>query len=248
MTIQPLRIVSVLSASFLLGVSTLVAAIPAKGPNENPEKGKETAVAAGIALLGQAGELVKYARDYESPAAMLAAVDMIRRVRLAADPAGLGTKVAEADTVVDNAESKGKTLAPSFDPKALLIEARAWAANDARLTEIIDMELARPIATASGTLGATGGRKGATSRVEARSTDTYEITFRGGELARIAVVGDGDTDLDLFVYDEDGYLIVKDDDDTDTCIVQWTPRWTGKFSIKIKNLGRVYNAYEIATN
>ena len=60
--------------------------------------------------------------------------------------------------------------------------------------------------------------------------------------------GDGDTDLDLFIYDENGNLIDSDDDDTDYCVCSWRPRWTGKFYIRIKNLGRISNAYTIRTN
>ena len=36
--------------------------------------------------------------------------------------------------------------------------------------------------------------------------DLYKIAFRGGEVARAAVSGDGDTRLDLYVYDENGNL------------------------------------------
>lgn len=82
-------------------------------------------------------------------------------------------------------------------------------------------------------------------RVEARKTDVYKKTFASGVEVVIAVRGDGDTDLDLFVYDENGNLIEKDDDATDRCIVSFTPKWTGSFTIKIKNLGNVYNSYRI---
>ncbi len=38
-----------------------------------------------------------------------------------------------------------------------------------------------------------------TTVVEARGSVTYHITFWGNEQARVAIVGDGDTDLDVFV-------------------------------------------------
>ena len=61
-------------------------------------------------------------------------------------------------------------------------------------------------------------------------------------------MGDGDTDLDLYVYDENGNLIDKDIDSTDTMLCMWTPKWTGEFIIKIKNLGSVRNYYTLWTN
>jgi hypothetical protein len=67
-------------------------------------------------------------------------------------------------------------------------------------------------------------------------------------LAEVAVIGDGDTDLDLYIEDEFGNIIVRDLDYTDRTYVQWTPRWTGAYKVKIRNLGRVYNQYTLLTN
>ena len=85
-------------------------------------------------------------------------------------------------------------------------------------------------------------------RVNAYSSNRYKFTFLGGEKAEILVWGDGDTDLDLFVYDSAGNLIVKDIGYTDTCYVQWTPSRTETFTIEIKNLGNVWNAYRLEIN
>lgn len=82
-------------------------------------------------------------------------------------------------------------------------------------------------------------------RVKANSTDIYTQKFYGGESVAILVEGDGDTDLDLFIYDENGNLIVSDTDEGDTCIAAFTPKWTGTFTIKIMNLGSVYNNYTL---
>lgn len=79
--------------------------------------------------------------------------------------------------------------------------------------------------------------------VNAYTTDTYTVTFKGGEEATVLVSGDGDTDLDLYIYDENGNLIESDTDSLDTMLCSWTPKWTGKFKIKIKNLGSVKNYY-----
>jgi hypothetical protein len=97
-------------------------------------------------------------------------------------------------------------------------------------------------------VGRVGGPGRKVTSVKARATDTYTITFRGGEQASILVNGDGDTDLDLYVYDENGNLVASDADATDTCLCQWTPRWTGQFTVKVRNRGSVYNRYVLVTN
>lgn len=84
--------------------------------------------------------------------------------------------------------------------------------------------------------------------VKPLTTDVYHLTFRGGELARVGVVGDGKTDIDLYIYDENNNLIASDDDNTSTCIAEWTPRWTGSFTVKIRNRGRLSSSYALLTN
>lgn len=79
-------------------------------------------------------------------------------------------------------------------------------------------------------------------KVEAHSTDRYSERFYAGESVYIYVRGDGDTDLDLYVYDENGNLIDSDTDLGDTCLCTFTPKWTGRFTIKVKNLGSVYSS------
>ncbi|GMO11583.1 MAG: hypothetical protein Ta2D_13740 [Rickettsiales bacterium] len=62
------------------------------------------------------------------------------------------------------------------------------------------------------------------------------------------VSGDGDTDLDLYIYDANGNLIEYDENYSDDCYVSWVPKWTGSYTIRIVNRGRVYNRFIIATN
>src|ERR1700719_2179133 len=69
-----------------------------KGPNVSPEKGKE-GNAASVSLLSQAGALVHYARENESPLAMLTAVQILERVHVkeAADKTKPETKKSGTD-------------------------------------------------------------------------------------------------------------------------------------------------------
>lgn len=83
-------------------------------------------------------------------------------------------------------------------------------------------------------------------QVSAYSTDVFTVTFRGNEAATVIISGDGDTDLDLFVYDEFGNLVGSDTDGSDDCVVRFWPGWTRTYRIEVRNLGAVYNRYEIA--
>lgn len=97
-------------------------------------------------------------------------------------------------------------------------------------------------------MGATGGGIQTTRTVDAFTTNSYTIHFLGGRLAEVVVIGDGDTDLDVYVYDENGHLIAQDLGMTDNCYVSWTPRWSGTFTVKVRNRGGVYNRFLLLTN
>ena len=84
--------------------------------------------------------------------------------------------------------------------------------------------------------------------VNAYSNVRYTTTFFGGDMAEVIIDGDNDTDLDLFIYDENGNLVASDTDELDYCICRWTPRWTGEFTVVVQNLGSVYNEFSIETN
>jgi hypothetical protein len=90
-----------------------------------------------------------------------------------------------------------------------------------------------------------GGLVGA-DIVPARSTMTYTVFLNGGEPTRVIVSGDGDTDLDLYVNDQNGVCVAQDTDYTDDCIAMFVPRWSGYFTIRVVNLGNVYNEFDIA--
>ena len=80
-------------------------------------------------------------------------------------------------------------------------------------------------------------------RVEAFSSRTFTMDCSRGETTEIGIVGDGDNDLDLYVYDQDGRLLAYDEDSTDRCYVRWTARAAGRYLVKVVNRGRVYSEF-----
>lgn len=189
-----------------------------------------------LAAVRVANDLAKYGYEAESASALIEAANIL---------AGVPTQALEAtkeNTGVANPTKDEKSLTV----ESLLADAKDFAAGDETLLAMVakveqkyQPELTR---------GRVGGPATDYDRVEARSYVQYYITFRGGEFAEVAVVGDGDTDLDLYIYDENGNLIDSDIDYTDACYCSFVPSWTGSFRVKIVNRGSVYNRYTLITN
>ena len=89
---------------------------------------------------------------------------------------------------------------------------------------------------------AAAAQNGTTSRVRAFQTDSWTVWVSAGH-HEVLVSGDGDTDLDLFVYNSAGRLLDSDDDNTDFCVTSFYMPRAGYITIRIRNLGEVYNEY-----
>lgn len=187
--------------------------------------------------LRVAAELSKYGYANNDALSLIQAARLSKRAGFTLED----RKKDEVEEMRPAPEPEKKGGQVSLDPAKLLADAKAMADNDGVLLALIDD-------VNSNVRGAVGGPRYASSRVNAGSTDIYNISFKAGELAMVIVVGDGDTDLDLYVYDNNGNLIDSDTDYSDDCVCTWTPRWTGNFRVKIVNRGRVYNSYVLRTN
>lgn len=84
-------------------------------------------------------------------------------------------------------------------------------------------------------------------RVLAFDTDTWRVWAPAGQ-TRVVVNGDGDTDLDCWVYDRYGNLLGSDTDATDLCVISFRNPNSGTLTIRIRNLGSVYNEYDLTVD
>jgi len=82
------------------------------------------------------------------------------------------------------------------------------------------------------------------SSVLAFHTDTWRVWTSAGD-HRVVVRGDGDTDLDCYVYDRFGNLLDADTDGTDFCVIDIYNPSSGNLTIRVLNLGSVYNEYTL---
>ena len=208
-----------------------VTAFAAEGSNIDSEvKAAPDEAAMAVSRHALADELIAYGD---------AAKDAVALVVAAKIKAEHPISVKEGDEKGGEPKSTGTDASVS----AVLARASEMAQGDAAVLAMIED------VKATGARGYINGALCHDDRILSRDTDVYEdLVFEGGEYAHIALRGDGDTDLDLKVYDENGNEIDTSTGSTDREAVSFTPRWTGPFRIEIKNYGRVYNDYTLCLN
>src|SRR5687767_171535 len=71
--------------------------------------------------------------------------------------------------------------------------------------------------------GALGGAQRFRNQVVLEDgAEVYQVRFRGGELAEVMAEGDGD--IDLYIYDEQGRLVAEDDLDDFLPVCRFRPQ------------------------
>jgi hypothetical protein len=220
----------------LTGCASTGGSKEAEAAAPKPEK-LETPVSEGIAAIQVAYSLARYGYSNYSASALIEAAEILAQTQ---------TQPLDAEgEAKGGAGGPAETAHPEFTPVNLLADARNFAAGDTALLEWAD----KVESSAGGqTRGAVGGPREGISSVVGGDSMIYKLPFRAGEPATVFVSGDGSTDLDLYVYDENGNLIGYDEDYSDDAIVRWNPRWTGSFIIEVKNQGRKLNQFVIVTD
>jgi len=85
-------------------------------------------------------------------------------------------------------------------------------------------------------------------QIDARGTYGFDVEARGGEVLRVAAIGDGDTNIDMSVHDADGALLCEDGfgDHYPVCTVSRAR--PGKMRVDIVNRGSVWTKVQILSN
>jgi hypothetical protein len=190
-----------------------------------------------IEYMTLARQMVQYGYEKEQ------ALPLISAAQILIDLSAGALKVENTKRGEGEGGSK-ESVDISLDVQNLLTDAEALSKNDKNLTGLIK-SLREQTAASRGRVGGPGY---VIDKVEAGQANIHEVSFTGGEAAEVAVVGDGSTDLDLYIMDENGNLIVMDEAPTDNCYVLWKPTWTGIFYITVLNRGNVWNQYALVTN
>jgi len=191
-------------------------------------------------------KLVAWGRTNSSPEALLAAAGMLSK-----GPLTYVEMEKAVSSIADSATTQGTSDKPrpgQISVEALLDEAEKMA-SEQKLKH-----LARHIAKDGDRLlpatsrGAVGGPQIHSDRLLSRSSHSYQFTFQGRKKASVAVVGDGETDLDMYIYDEAGKLVGLSDTGWDDELMYWKVNAATKYRVEVRNVGSVYNDYTIITN
>lgn len=221
----------------VLATTALVAlSLPAfaedKGPNVNTTA---TGTKGGVATLALAQDL------YALGLANKDALTVLTAAKLAAS--------VDVKEVEQKKETKGEAKADQpdgvdapVDAATMLASAKELAGEDETLVGLIeDVE-------AEGSRGRIGGASSTLSRLPAGQSDVWEIPFYGDSYAEIAVLGDGDANLDVLVTDENGNTICYDVSWSDKVYCDFVPSWNGYFYVTVQNNGGSRNSYYLMTN
>ena len=104
------------------------------------------------------------------------------------------------------------------------------------------------ITASAANAGSSDGVTCDTEVVSARSVDVYYERFEGARAAIVGISGDGDTDLDLYIYDLAGNLVASSDGWSDDEVASWVPSYTQTYKIRVVNRGYLSNLYAICVN
>lgn len=192
-----------------------------------------------LAAVKLANELLRYGYENQSTLALLDALQIFSE-----NPTQALNATKQGDAV-DETKNDGKKAKVSFDYDSVLADAKAFADGDPNLLALIDNIDAEAKGAQRGNIN---GPSRDYSSVNGKSHVDYTASFVADQLAEVLVSGDGDTDLDLYVYDSNNNLIASDTDYSDDCYVRWVPAWSGRYTIRIVNRGPVYNRFVILTN
>lgn len=240
-----LNAVGVAIGTLVLGMGVALAQAPAAAPAASaPAAGAKKAAnvdakgakassasATAVEAIAAAEAMVRYGDAAKDPLALIAAAKVLKAT------AGADSKAERTGGKAGDAKNKPDTT--SVD--AILARAKGLANGRQDIIALAD-DVAK-----EGTRGAIDGPGIARTVVRSREVDSFRVVFRGGEPARVYVKGDGDSDLDLYIYDQYGNRICSDVDGTDEMYCAWMPRETGPFTIRVRNLG-IANQYVIRHN
>ena len=185
----------------------------------DPNKPKADKVTRGVARLGLAYNLIAYGREAKSPEALILAAKI------------LGTTPTRPGDDKFKQEEGLEVKTFDLSPAKLIAEAKEMSDND-DVTALAN-SASRQISERS--RGELDGPREHQGGVRPNGVATWNGVFRGGELASVTVAGYGNADLDLYIYDDRGFLITQDSspDYNPTCT--WRPIYTGKFLMKVVN-------------
>lgn len=230
----------VAAAALLMPAGAGVAAdTPAKqGANTDPAKRGTSPRTEAVAQAALADQVARHADRSKDVLAMIAAARLLSQVSPRA--AKLDMRTEGKPKAVD--AKGGATTTRDTTVNGLLARAKQYAGGRNDLNGLVDEVSKSP------TRGKDDGPARVAQRIGDGVTDVYTVSFRANEPVMVAITGEGVSDLDLTIDDENGNRVCSSTGAGDDESCRWTPRWTGNYRIRVRNLGNVYNEYRLWTN
>lgn len=214
----------------------------AQQANVADKDAQATVVNASVSNWELAQRLANYGYENEAAGALVEAADILVSIPVVTPEIGKEEPVGTAPT-----EMKAEKAQLSVDK--LLADASEFTDDAAIMARIENIKNRQAMmAEMEGTRGAVGGAQVLSDMVYANGEQMFFCDFYAHQVAMVALVGDGDSDLDLVIYDQNMNVVTSDEGYDFDCLCTWTPAWTGRFYMKIVNRGNVYNRFTLATN
>lgn len=198
------------------------------------EKDTQTPASPEMKALRIATSLANYGYENNSATALVEAAKIFSTIRT--QPLDAVSRPQPKDALQNGQEA-------GIKPEQLLADAKSIADKET-LKYIKSVEKS----ISSKHRGAVGGPCSDCGLVAGGGTDTWEVQFERLRTAEVYVAGLKISDLDLYVFDVLGELVVCDEDNTSECYCSWTPILTKTYTIMVVNRGLLPNGYSIWTN
>lgn len=198
------------------------------------EKDSQTPVSPEMKALRTATSLANYGYENESATALVEAAKILSSIQ---------TQPLDAVSIPKSDCEQQDVQRISFEPEKLIADAKKYADKET-LKYIKSVEKG----FGSKHRGAVGGPCSAYGLVAGDNSDTWEIQFERLKTAEVCVSGLVISDLDLYIFDSLGNLVVCDEDNTSECYCSWVPILTKTYTVVVVNRGLLPNGYSIWTN
>jgi len=212
---------------FLVLFFILNPAIPSNADMSGEEESLLSERSENVKNLSMALFLIKYGRENKSPVALLTAAEIMGGIYVVCE---------------DKDNPEDAFLQEIYD---ILEEAKIMSGMDPYIENLSneieeDVEENQKDPSIKGELLRTIKFE---DEIESEKTDTFYLSYEKNDEACICISGYEKTVLNLYVYDEYGSLIAKDESPNCECEVSWVSQEQGEFKIELKNQGKVKSRY-----
>jgi hypothetical protein len=214
-------------------------AVDQTGRNEATSKAPASPEVAAVRTIEAAASLADWGRSNRDADALITAARMLKTVPT--------TDAAPTGTIEGPAATTPAPTRPVMSATTLLAEAKTFARGDrATLAKIRAAEAAGTRGVLSSAFGR--GAIRTVRDVSANATWRFTVDARGGSSLRILAIGDGDTDVDMVLRDQNGNVVCRDLDIDERALCDITPAWTGRFTVEVINTGSVWTRTLVVSN